>query len=280
MKAFSESAKGHLDKYLQGVRACLKECKSVTTDEVLRDINEHIETELESATEPVGFDEVDGVLKRLGNPQQWVPQEELSWWRRIILRLRKGPEDWRLAYISLGLLVLAALFSVYNKETLSLILAITSFIISRAAVTVIGNDKELGGQKWLIYPSLVVVYVFIGFWLLVWPFILLFEIAQGYDHAKIDMFPWNTGNETPYWTLASMFFAGITFLWWLTLALVHKKAPQLLGTVFRPFAEIIKPKSINLFIGIMAGLVAICLITIVLMIKYQGWSAYFIKILG
>ena len=131
-----------------------------------------------------------------------------------------------------------------------------------------------------IYPSLILFYTPIFFLLLFWPVILLFAIADGYDHAKIDMFPWSTGNETPYWTLAFIFFAGATFLWWLILALVHKKTPQLLTTVFRPFVGEIKAKLLDRFIHVMAALVAVCLVTIILMIKYQGWSIYFIKILG
>ena len=78
MKNLDENAKGHLDKYLQEVRTCLAGRKSVDADEIERDIIEHIESELESVEEPVGFDEVDTVLKRLGNPQQWVPQEDLE----------------------------------------------------------------------------------------------------------------------------------------------------------------------------------------------------------
>ncbi len=275
----TDNAKKHLDNYLQQVRTCLKDCPTVDADEVEQNIKEHIESELQSSTEPVSLDTLDDVLKRLGSPQQWLP-EEISWWRKIILRLRTGPEDWRLAYISFGVLVLSALFCFYNKEEISLILVAVSFILSRTTLSVVGNHNELKAQKWLIYPSLIIVYGFAFFSLLLWPIPLLFELASGYDHAKIDMFPWSTGSETPYWTIAFIFFAGATCLWWLILGLIHKKTPRLLEAVFRPFAKTIKPKSLNWFMGIMAGLAIACLLIIVLMIKYQGWSVYFIKILG
>lgn len=275
----ADNAKKHLDNYLQQVRACLKDCSTVDADEVEQNIKEHIESELQDSSEPVSLDALDDILKRLGSPQQWLP-EEISWWRKIILRLRTGPEDWRLAYISFGVLVLSALFYCYNKEEISLILVAVSFILSRSTLSAVDNHNELKAQKWLIYPSLIIVYGFALFSLLLWPIPLLFELASGYDHAKIDMFPWSTGNETPYWTLAFIFFAGATFLWWLILALVHKTTPQLFGVVFRPFAKTIKPKILNRLMVIMAGLAAVCILTIILMIKYQGWSDYFIKILG
>jgi hypothetical protein len=110
MKQLSEEAKKHLDKYLKEVKSCLEICASVDSKEIHQDIIEHIERELESVEEPVSYDEIDNILRSLGPPRQWVPQEEeVSWWRKAILRLRKGPEDWRLAYISFGLLLIALL---------------------------------------------------------------------------------------------------------------------------------------------------------------------------
>jgi hypothetical protein len=280
MITLSENAQKSLQDYLRQTRAYLRCSKSVDADEVEQNITEHIENELEGAAEPVSRDVLDAVLKKLGSPQQWVPMEELRWWWKIIFRLRSGPEDWRLAYLSFGLVILAALLFIYDKRAISFVLITASFIVSRATLSVAGGSNELGDQKWFIYPSLIIVYLFLFFWLLVWPIIPLFLIASGYDHAKIDMFPWNTGDETPYWTLAFIFFAGATFLWWLILALIHKTTPQLLVAVFRPFVKTIKPKILNRFMVIMAGMAAVCILTIILMIKYQGWSDYFIKILG
>ena len=98
----SDSAKKCLDGYLQQVRTYLRGCKTVDADEVERNVIEHIESEFESATAAVSFEELDTVLQRLGSPRQWIPEEELPWWRKTIFRLRTGPEDWRLAYISLA----------------------------------------------------------------------------------------------------------------------------------------------------------------------------------
>ncbi len=291
----TDNAKEHLNDYLQQVRTCLKVCSSIDADEVEQNIKEHIESELQDSSEPISYDALDAVLKKLGSPQQWVPEEDLSWWRKIILRLRKGPEDWRLAYFTFGLLLLCSFLLKDNhafpivvflgpllilRGQMEGLLFLTSFIFARATISTVGDSKELGGQKWLIYPSLIIFYVPIFFFLLFWPIFPLAEIADSLEHLDSNSFPWSTGNETPYWTLAFIFFAGAAFLWWLILALIHKTTPQLLGVVFRPFAKTIKPKILNRFMVIMAGLAAICLVTIILMIKYQGWSVYFIKILG
>ena len=105
MITLSEGAKRSLESYLRQARAYLRGSKSVDADEVEQNVTEHIETELEGVPEPVSRDDLNVVLKKLGSPQQWVPAEEFPWWRLIILRLRSGPEDWRLAYMSLGFLV-------------------------------------------------------------------------------------------------------------------------------------------------------------------------------
>jgi len=127
---------------------------------------------------------------------------------------------------------------------------------------------------------MIIVYVFVLLALLIWPLGLLIPLADAYEHVGLDMFPWNTGSETPYFTIAFVFIAAVMSLWWLALGLIHRKTPRLMGAVFRPFAKTIKPKILNRFMVIMAGLAAVCILTIILMIKYQGWSDYFIKILG
>ena len=143
MITLSEGAKRSLEDYLREARAYLRSSKSVDADEVEQNVTEHIETELEGVPEPVSCDDLDVVLKKLGSPQQWVPTEELAWWRLIILRLRNGPEDWRLAYLSFGLLV----FGCILPWTFPL-LATASFIVSRAALSELGDPKELMAQKW------------------------------------------------------------------------------------------------------------------------------------
>ena len=273
----TDNAKKHLDNYLQQVRTCLKDCPTVDADEVEQNIKEHIESELQGSTEPVSFDTLDDVLKRLGSPQQWLPEEEISWWRKTILRLRTGPEDWRLAYISFGLLILG--FVILPSF---IVLIPASFIVARAALSEAADPHDLKAQKWLIYPPLIIVYLFLAFWLLAWPFMSLAILADGVESTKeVDLFPWNVNDpDLAFWPVALVFIVAGTGLWWLILGLVHKKKPALLQAVFRPFADWLKPRWIKWFLSITLLLVIICSTAGVLMIKYQGWYVYLKEAFG
>ena len=101
---FDENAKIHLENYLKKVKGYLNCCKTVNTDEVIQNIIDHVEGELGHLS-CVSTEQLNPVLKTLGSPERWIPQEELSLWKKIILRFRVGPEDWRLSYFSFILLV-------------------------------------------------------------------------------------------------------------------------------------------------------------------------------
>jgi hypothetical protein len=239
MITLSENAEKSLHDYLRQARAYLRRSKSVDADEIEQNITEHIENELEGAAEPVSLDVLDAVLKKLGKPQQWVPMEELPWWWRIIFRLRNGPEDWRLAYISLVLLVAGILTLPYAPVGIVLILA--SFLASRAALAEAGGSEELKAQKWLLYPSLIIVYISVLLALLTWPLGLMLSLADAYEHAfigSIDRF----NDETPYWIMAALITVAGLGLWWSILGAMVLKRRKLLDVIFNPFAEKIRSK--------------------------------------
>jgi hypothetical protein len=144
-----------LERYLWQVRTALRSCQSVSSDEVERDIREHVDSELPAEKGMVSVDELKAVLARLGSPSQWVPQEEIPWWRRFVLRLRTGPEDWRLAYLAFGLLVASALL-----PHIFWVFIAASYLASRAGMAAARERNEgLGAQRWFIYPSVVVVHL-------------------------------------------------------------------------------------------------------------------------
>jgi hypothetical protein len=79
-------------------------------------------------------------------------------------RLAGGPESYRLAYLSLfvlagGLCLTSA--SGQNREPvlMPLVAVLTSFVLSRAALSLFGAERTTTAQKWLLYPGLVAVYV-------------------------------------------------------------------------------------------------------------------------
>jgi hypothetical protein len=231
MKNLTDTAQNRLDKYLSQVRASLHTCTGVDADEVESDIRAHIETELEGIDEPVSLDNLESVLKRLGSPTQWVPEEKISWWRKIILRLRTGPEDWRLAYISFGLLILG--FVVLPSFV---VLIPASFIVARAALSEAADPHELKSQRWLIYPSLIIVYTFISFWLILWPLVLLIPFAFDFGPIVRASYP-QIRDDLRYWIMAVSFIIAVSGAWWAVLCAVVLKWRSLPSVLFRPFGD-------------------------------------------
>ena len=255
MKNLTDTAQNRLDKYLSQARASLHTCTGVDADEVESDIRAHIETELEGIDEPVSLDNLEAVLERLGSPTKWVPEEENSWWRNMILRLRTGPEDWRLAYIAFGLFIVSFLvakpptwFAIVVSPVLILsgtaqgIFLLASFCVSRAALVVIANRDELGGRKWLIYPPLLFIYIPVAIVLFGWP-TLLYKINNSVTEQRPE--------------LAEGLRVAAMGLWWIVLGLVFCIRPSLLRMIFRPFADKFKHKEAVLLMII--GLVLIIL---------------------
>jgi len=230
MITLSENAERSLQDYLRQARTYLRGSKSIDANEVEQNITEYIENELEGVAEPVSRDVLDAVLKKLGRPQQWVPMEELPWWWRIIFRLRSGPEDWRLAYISFGLMILGFLLI-----PSFIILIPASFIVSRAALSVAENHKIPKPQKWLIYPSLIIVYVFVLSVLLSWPLGILFPLAEELEHSIRTRYI-HFADDLDYWIMATSFIIAGLGLWWIILGSLLLKWWGMLQVLFKPFA--------------------------------------------
>lgn len=210
----SLNAQKTLDDYINQVRTYLKGAKSVDAEEIVQNINEHIENELTDAAEPVDSETLKEVLKKLGSPEQWVPEEELSWWKKFALRLRTGPEDWRLAYLSFGLFILGFLF-----PPSFLILLPASYLVSRAAMSLSNNNIQVKEQKWLIYPSLIAVNMFIFLMSLLWPLIITTNIG-----------------------IACSLTISSLGLWWVIFAIILMRKKIILQMLYWPVSDLITKK--------------------------------------
>ena len=219
---YTADARKTVDDYLQAIRNRLGASRLVDADEVLDGISEHLEKELTARSQPVSRTDVAEVLDRLGPPEQIVADEDISWWRKMVLHLRQGPEDWRLAYLSLGVLILGTPIS----GGLGII---GSFFLSRAAVTLVG-EPEPPAKKWLIYPSLIIVYSLIGFFVLLWPA----YVAGGLTGELIDR-----GSARDYGIIVAVLAAGSLALavWWSFLWVMWRRRPTIFRATFRPFAD-------------------------------------------
>lgn len=231
----SLNAQKSFNNYINQVKACLKGVKSVDSDEIQQQITEHIENELTGSTEPVSSETLDEVLKKLGSPQQWVPEEELSWWKKFALRVRTGPEDWRLAYISFGLLLLGFLF-----PPAFILLVPASYIVSRAAMSLSNYNIQVKAQKWLLYPSVIIVTLFLAGVLLLLPLSILIPIAESLESSMMQTH--NITIDDHYWYLSSSFIAMLICLWWILEGIVCLINPALPKKIFYPLAEWFKRK--------------------------------------
>jgi hypothetical protein len=231
MVELSENARRGLDDYLRRVRSYLRWSKSLDRNEVEQNITEHIERELEGAPEPVSSSTLDGVLARLGSPRQCVPPEALSWWGKLILKLYTDSEDWRLAYISFFFLLVGTLL-MFRVSPLQVVFFAASFITARAALAV-ADDEDLGAQKWLLYPVLIIVGAAFALALLGGPAMLAGIIA-----TKLHEIYWvRLGGHMGTVAFVVTSTALVTGLWWMLLGLLACKWPGLVRLPLRPFAD-------------------------------------------
>ena len=231
----SLNAQKSFDDYLNQVKVYLKGAKSVDAEEIQQQISEHIENELIGSAEPVSSDTLDEVLKKLGSPQQWVPEEELSWWKKFALRVRTGPEDWRLAYISFGLLLLGFLL-----PPAFILLVPASYLVSRAALSFSNYDLQVKAQKWLIYPSMIIVTLFLAGVLLLLPPSFLIPIAGELESSMMETH--NIESNDHYLLLAVSLIGMLTCLWWIFESIICLIFPSLPKRLFYPLAGWYKRK--------------------------------------
>jgi hypothetical protein len=225
----SPEAAARLDEYLGQVRAALAGAADVNPDEIDADIREHVENELHAAPRPVPLAALEAVLAKLGPPAQWGAGTDPTAFararqlfreglnsakaaaveraKRVRFALWHGPEDWRLAYLSFGVLALGVLTVAVFPLAL-----LVSYVLSRAGLAV-AREKgiELGaGRKWLLYPPVVIVSLSLLVAVVAWPVALggvVFEqveqsrtrIARLYAPAPLPNHYTDLSPDAPVW---------------------------------------------------------------------------------
>ena len=259
MIEFEAEARRRLDEYLGRVRSTLRGCHSVDPAEVERDIMDHIQSELAGAAQPVPAGTLEAVLAKLGSPAQWVPEEDRAWWWRALSRLREGPEDFRLAYLTFGTFVVGLLF--FRRPVVPVFL-LASFLLARAAVAFRESQRESHPQRWLIYPPLVVVYLLLLGAMLGWPIAVL---VAAHDEILRQTGPsvWDMAVRKEYTAAAAIAYltgaAALSGGWLIILGAVARRWPGLWERVFAPFVSTALAKRIGKWL-IVLGLVAIVIL--------------------
>ncbi len=228
---YSQNATSRIEDYFQKVRNSLMISRGVDAQEVIDGLREHIERELSGKPQPISEADAADVIRRLGSPEQFVDESEMAWWRKFSYRMQKGPEDWRLAYLSFGVLILGGLLT----GPFGLI---ASFLLARASLAVSGR-AECEAKRWLLYPSLILMYVMMLGLGLLWP-IALGDIVGEMNNYRDGVF-----YQPPYFdhdgvgTILSSFAAGGLGLavWWTILWFLWRKYSNRVRVIFRPFAE-------------------------------------------
>jgi hypothetical protein len=242
MIELTPTAQSRLNSYLYELHRVLSGSPSVDPADVERDVRDHIDAALVGHAAPVDASALDDVLGKLGSPAQWLPEGEsrprvprpsqlLSGFRQAILqagrRLAGGPESYRLAYLSFLLFVAGWSVGFLTKtEGFLVITTFVSFIFSRAALSLFTPQGLTGGQKWLLYPSLAVVYL---------PIALLIVLAPLWASlAILDLPSYHRGE----WSQQEVFFAvsGLTSFVWFFIGLVGATFPGAVRGFFHPFA--------------------------------------------
>ncbi len=111
-----------------------------------------------------------------------------------------------------------------------------SFLVARAALAEAADPNELKSQKWFIYPSLIIVYSFVLFWLFAWPVFTLpiaaYELERNVRSSYLQF-----DDDLRYWIMATSFIIAGLGLWWIVLAGLLLKCRRLLQVLFKPFGD-------------------------------------------
>lgn len=156
MNELTPAAQQRLDEYLRRLRLSLRSAAPGEADDVEQSVREHIDIALAHASAPVGGEQLAEVLDRLGSPDGWVPAEDRNLvertFEKVKERLRSGPEEWRLAYLTFGLFIVALITLPIG---IGLFLLPASFFASRAYSDFMESRGETAGaRRWLIYPPI------------------------------------------------------------------------------------------------------------------------------
>jgi hypothetical protein len=221
-------AQREMDRYLRRVNLALRGHSSVDAEDVARDVRGHIASELAGSSTPVDELRVREVLERLGSPSQWVPLDDLTLWRKLLVGVRSASQGWWLAFLAFALFVIGLL-----TAPRGFVLLLGSIPVARATLTLLEEQEELpGARRWLVYPPLIVSYLAFA--------AAVFATPPGLVAAAAD--PTVRGAAAlwfphPFWVSLPIAVAFVAGIWWTVLGLLLARFTVTTRTLFSPFAD-------------------------------------------
>jgi hypothetical protein len=228
---FTPEAQRRFDEYLQRMRISLRGTRSVEPEEVEQNVLEHVEMALAGVPAPVGPERLTSVLEQLGPPERWLPEDEKPFWRKAMDRVMSGSEDWRLAYASLGIMLLM----VITFPIGGVLLLLPAYLLSRACVALTAERGEtLGARKWLVLPPIVLALVLVAGTALIAP-------AGGFgavlSEVGIRDLGFDYGNRAERGRLFLGLLSMATGAWWIVLSGVLAMLMRPFRFLFSPFTD-------------------------------------------
>jgi hypothetical protein len=233
MMELTPDARRKFDEYLNRMRYSLHGQRAVEPVEVEQNVVEHVEAALATAPVPVGPDRLSEVLAQLGPPEQWMVEDERSMWRRTVDRFMTGPEDWRLAYLSLAMTFLMVVFLPVG----GFLLIFPGYLLSRAYFELLSDRGEaLGARKWLVLPPVAILMVLLSLGALLGP---AGAIGGVLSEIGLREFGWTWDSRMERTRIFSGMVAIGTGVWWIILSGVF-------AMLMRPFRFLFLPLTTNL----------------------------------
>jgi hypothetical protein len=245
MMDLTPEAKRRFDDYLQRIHTALRGTRAIESGEVEQNVREHVEFALAGAPAPVGAEHLAEVLEQLGPPERWLPEEERPLWRRVGDRILRGPEDWRLAYLTFAVFFLMfVLFMVGG-----VLLLIPAFLLARAHVELVKErGQDLGARRWLVLPPIACVLVLVAAGALVLPIAVSAAISGDRDTLTFFGFEPQDHNDRVRIHIG-LATAGAGIGWMILSAIFAAVLPQM-QKLFAPFlASLRRTHALNLTIA-------------------------------
>jgi hypothetical protein len=232
MSGLTPEARERVERYVRAARASLRG-SAVDAREVEADLRAHIGDALAASPAPISQATVDSVLERLGHPDQWADAAGIPAWRRVANRLMVGPEDWRLPYLSFGLVALGGL----TLPVGGIVLIAAAYFFARAAVALLEERAvPLGPRAWLVYPALIAGTAPFFLVPLVAPVILIasFGVEQAGFLRLAGAWPGSLSGVTEL-RINAGFLALAAGAWWMVLAGIAAAAWPAIRVLLAPF---------------------------------------------